>query len=98
MGDDERDAAEQWVDDTLVASAQAGAGRMVGAIALVPFTLRCSSRGVNHNVPPSSRRSPDLPSRSPASRRFPRCAGSPFEKGATNTRSCFLLRCFSRLR
>ncbi|RPI53110.1 MAG: hypothetical protein EHM55_14760 [Acidobacteria bacterium] len=53
MGDDEGAMlAEQWVDDTLAASAQARRrAQLVGAIALVPFIALLIAHGVNHNVP-----------------------------------------------
>ncbi len=53
MGDDEGAMlAEQWVDDTLAASAQARRrAQLVGAIALVPFMALLILHGVNHNVP-----------------------------------------------
>ncbi len=53
MGDDEGAMlAEQWVDDTLAASAQARRrAQLIGAIALVPFVGLLIAHGVNHNVP-----------------------------------------------
>lgn len=53
MGDDEGAMlAEQWVDDTLAASAEARRrAQLVGAIALVPFVGLLIAHGVNHNVP-----------------------------------------------
>ena len=53
MGDDEGAMmAEQWVDDTLAASAQARRrAQLVGALALVPFVGLLILHGINHNVP-----------------------------------------------
>jgi Na+/H+ antiporter NhaD/arsenite permease-like protein len=53
MGDDEGAMlAEQWVDDTLAASAQARRrAQLIGALALVPFIGLLVVHGVNHNVP-----------------------------------------------
>src|SRR5687767_662040 len=53
MGDDEGAmTAEQWVDDTLAASAQARRrAQMIGALALVPFIGLLVLHGVNHEVP-----------------------------------------------
>jgi hypothetical protein len=53
MGDDEGAMmAEQWVDDTLEASAQARRrAQLVGALALVPFIALLVLHGINHNVP-----------------------------------------------
>ena len=53
MGDDEGAMmAEQWVDDTLAASAQARRrAQLIGALALVPFIALLILHGVNHGVP-----------------------------------------------
>ena len=53
MGDDGGAMmAEQWVDDTLAASAQARRrAQAIGALALVPFIGLLVLHGVNHNVP-----------------------------------------------
>jgi Na+/H+ antiporter NhaD/arsenite permease-like protein len=53
MGDDEGAMmAEQWVDDTLAASAQARRrAQLIGAVALVPFIALLVLHGVNHDVP-----------------------------------------------
>ncbi len=53
MGDDEGAMiAEQWVDDTLAASAQARRrAQAIGALALVPFIGLLVLHGMNHNVP-----------------------------------------------
>jgi Na+/H+ antiporter NhaD/arsenite permease-like protein len=53
MGDDEGAMmAEQWVDDTLAASAHARRrAQLVGGLALIPFTGLLILHGVNHNVP-----------------------------------------------
>src|SRR5688572_11698401 len=53
MGDDEGAMlAEQWVDDTLAASAQARRrAQLIGALALVPFIALLVVHGMNHNVP-----------------------------------------------
>ena len=53
MGDDEGAMlAEQWVDDTLAASAQARRrAQWLGAAALVPFIALLVVHGVNHDVP-----------------------------------------------
>ncbi len=53
MGDDEGAMlAEQWVDDTLAASAQARRrAQLIGALALIPFIALLVFHGVNHNVP-----------------------------------------------
>ena len=53
MGDDEGAMiAEQWVDDTLAASAHARRrAQLVGALALVPFIALLVLHGVNHDVP-----------------------------------------------
>ncbi len=53
MGDDEGAMmAEQWVDDTLAASAQARRrAQMIGALALIPFVALLVLHGVNHDVP-----------------------------------------------
>ncbi len=53
MGDDEGAMmAEQWVDDTLAASAQARRrAQMIGALALVPFIGLLVVHGINHDVP-----------------------------------------------
>ena len=53
MGDDEGAMmAEQWVDDTLAASAQARRrAQLIGALALIPFVALLVLHGVNHNVP-----------------------------------------------
>ena len=53
MGDDEGAMmAEQWVDDTLAASAHARRrAQVVGAIALIPFVALLVLHGVNHDVP-----------------------------------------------
>jgi Na+/H+ antiporter NhaD/arsenite permease-like protein len=53
MGDDEGAMmAEQWVDDTLAASAQARRrAQMIGGLALVPFVALLILHGVNHDVP-----------------------------------------------
>jgi Na+/H+ antiporter NhaD/arsenite permease-like protein len=53
MGDDEGAmTAEQWVDDTLAASAQARRrAQTIGALALVPFIGLLMLHGVNHDVP-----------------------------------------------
>jgi Na+/H+ antiporter NhaD/arsenite permease-like protein len=53
MGDDEGAMmAEQWVDDTLEASAQARRhAQLVGALALVPFIALLVLHGINHNIP-----------------------------------------------
>ena len=52
-GDDEGAMlAEQWVDDTLAASAQARRrAQLVGALALVPFVVLLIVHGINHDVP-----------------------------------------------
>jgi Na+/H+ antiporter NhaD/arsenite permease-like protein len=53
MGDDEGAMmAEQWVDDTLAASAQARRrAQLAGALALLPFVGLLIAHGVNHHVP-----------------------------------------------
>ncbi len=53
MGDDEGAMrAEQWVDDTLAASAQdRRRAQMIGALALIPFVALLIAHGVNHNIP-----------------------------------------------
>ena len=53
MGDDEGAMmAEQWVDDTLAASAQARRrAQLFGALALIPFVALLVLHGVNHDVP-----------------------------------------------
>ena len=53
MGDDEGAMmAEQWVDDTLAASAQARRrAQLIGALALIPFVALLVLHGVNHDVP-----------------------------------------------
>lgn len=53
MGDDEGAMmAEQWVDDTLAASAQARRrAQLVGGLALIPFIGLLVLHGINHNVP-----------------------------------------------
>jgi fumarate reductase subunit C len=53
MGDDEGAMmAEQWVDDTLAASAQARRrAQLVGALALIPFVALLIAHGINHDVP-----------------------------------------------
>ena len=53
MGDDEGAMmAEQWVDDTLAASAHARRrAQVIGAIALIPFVALLVLHGVNHDVP-----------------------------------------------
>ena len=53
MGDDEGAMlAEQWVDDTLAASAQARRrAQVIGALALIPFVALLIVHGMNHNVP-----------------------------------------------
>ncbi len=53
MGDDEGAMrAEQWVDDTLAASAQARRrAQRYGALALIPFVGLLVVHGVNHEVP-----------------------------------------------
>jgi len=52
-GDDEGAMlAEQWVDDTLAASAQQRRrAQMIGGLALIPFVGLLIAHGVNHNVP-----------------------------------------------
>lgn len=53
MGDDEGAMlAEQWVDDTLAASAQARQrAQRIGALAVIPFVALLVAHGLNHNVP-----------------------------------------------
>ena len=53
MGDDEGAMmAEQWVDDTLAASAQARRrAQLIGALALIPFIGLLVLHGINHDVP-----------------------------------------------
>ena len=53
MGDDEGAMlAEQWVDDTLAASAQARRrAQRIGALALIPFIGLLVLHGINHDVP-----------------------------------------------
>jgi Na+/H+ antiporter NhaD/arsenite permease-like protein len=53
MGDDEGAMlAEQWVDDTLAASAQARRrAQLMGALALIPFVALLIVHGLNHDVP-----------------------------------------------
>jgi Na+/H+ antiporter NhaD/arsenite permease-like protein len=53
MGDDEGAMmAEQWVDDTLAASANARRrAQLVGGVALIPFVGLLIIHGINHNVP-----------------------------------------------
>jgi Na+/H+ antiporter NhaD/arsenite permease-like protein len=53
MGDDEGAMlAEQWVDDTLAASAQARRrAQAIGALALLPFIALLIVHGINHRVP-----------------------------------------------
>ena len=53
MGDDEGAMmAEQWVDDTLAASAHARRrAQLVGGLALIPFIGLLIVHGINHNVP-----------------------------------------------
>ena len=53
MGDDEGAMrAEQWVDDTLAASAQSRRrAQLIGALALIPFVALLVLHGVNHDVP-----------------------------------------------
>lgn len=53
MGDDEGAMmAEQWVDDTLAASAHARRrAQLVGGLALIPFIGLLILHGINHNVP-----------------------------------------------
>jgi Na+/H+ antiporter NhaD/arsenite permease-like protein len=53
MGDDEGAMmAEQWVDDTLAASAHARRrAQLVGGLALIPFVALLILHGINHNVP-----------------------------------------------
>jgi hypothetical protein len=52
-GDDEGAMlAEQWVDDTLAASAQLRRrAQMIGGLALMPFVIMLIIHGVNHEVP-----------------------------------------------
>jgi Na+/H+ antiporter NhaD/arsenite permease-like protein len=52
-GDDEGAMrAEQWVDDTLAASAQLRRrAQMIGGLALIPFVIMLVIHGMNHDVP-----------------------------------------------
>jgi hypothetical protein len=52
-GDDEGAMmAEQWVDDTLAASAQLRRrAQMIGGLALVPFVIMLTVHGIHHDVP-----------------------------------------------
>jgi hypothetical protein len=52
-GDDEGAMrAEQWVDDTLAASAQLRRrAQMIGGLALIPFVIMLVIHGMNHEVP-----------------------------------------------